>query len=111
MNEKSNTFRVNTRFNRIEFADLERDLDQYKGTARAGRIRLLVRLGLAVANGTHVPSTSADRSAHLAAVIDLPRTKPVEKPATKQLSAEESVDFLESIGMDPANFKFGQKKS
>lgn len=107
MNEQSNTFRVNTRFNRIEFADLERDLDQYKGTARAGRIRLLVRLGLAVANGTHVPSTSADRSAHPAAVIDLPRTKPVEK----QLSAEESVDFLESIGMDPANFKFGQKKS
>jgi hypothetical protein len=99
-------FKVQARLNRVEYKDLVTDLEEYEGAGRGGRVRILMRLGLGVVKGIYVLAASADRSSHLAAVVDLPRAK----PATKQSSTADTLDHLELMGMDPAQFKFGQSK-
>ena len=107
MNDSDDTFRVQVRFNKIEYANLEEDLSRYEGAARAGRIRLLMRVGLAVSKGQSPGSHHSEPAVHLAPVVGMPRpvrkeTSPVAIPAT------EAIENLEMIGFDLANFQFGQ---
>ena len=97
------------------------------------RIRMLMRLGLQVANG-QIPSLShTGDHPHLAPVVEIPRSHkkpdpspastttpaPVQaqppvpasptvaaEPATKQ-PVVESIDALAGMGFDPTNFQFG----
>lgn len=122
MSDSDDTFRVQARFNKVEYADIQEDLDRYgQGAARAGRVRLLMRLGLAAARGlTHFDQP------HLAKVVDIPRpsrnkeTPTAVMPAavtpsvSLQVAAPEpapvhdSLEALEALGMDPTLFRFGQ---
>ena len=123
MSESDDTFRVQARFNKVEYADIQEDLDRYgQGAARAGRVRLLMRLGLAAARGL----THSDHQPHLAKVVDIPRparnketptavsTAPTTPSVFPQVAApepapvHESLETLEALGMDPTLFRFGQ---
>ncbi len=109
------SFRVQARFNRVEYPDLEEDLNRFPpGADRSGRIRLLMRLGLEVSKG-RMPSFAADEHAHQSAlVVDIHRgqRKKSDVPAPVAASAEpapqpEPVDVLDSLGLDPTSFRFG----
>lgn len=109
------SFRVQARFNRVEYADLEEDLNRFPpGADRSGRIRLLMRLGLEVSKG-RMPSFPADEHAHQSAqVVDIHRgpRKKSEAPAPVAALPEpapqpEPVDVLDSLGLDPTSFRFG----
>lgn len=137
MSDQDETFRVNVRFNRVEYSDLDKDLSRYVGANKGARIRMLMRIGLQVANG-QVPSLphSGDHP-HLAPVVGIPRNNkkldasppPPRKDSTPQAPAvttasvhdaltageaplakqpvNESLDALASMGFDPNNFQFG----
>ena len=107
MNSTDNTFRVHVRLNKVEFADLKADIEQYAGPARAGRIRLLLRCGLAALKGQAIP---ADRTGLALHPVQIP-VMPVQtiKPVAVESEAKVAdADALFSMGMDPANFQFGQ---
>jgi hypothetical protein len=130
MSDQDETFRVNVRFNRVEDPELDKDLSRYSGLNKGARIRMLMRLGLQVANG-QIPSLShAGDHPHLAAVVEIPRNqkKPAPSPATPApIQAQppitasppvapdpatkqpvvESIDALAGMGFDPTNFQFG----
>ena len=124
MSETDETFRVQARFNKVEFADLEEDLSRFEGAARAGRIRLLMRLGLATAKGQVPHHPHHDQSSHLAKVVDIPRgahrqtdaahpapasatpAVPAGKPVPQVIACTDSIENLE--GLDPLMFKLGQ---
>ena len=131
MSEQDETFRATIRFNRVEYSDLDKDLSRYTGANKGARIRLLMRLGLQVANGQIPAVPPAGEHPHLAAVVDLPRgsrkSESAPAPATEAPSqpapaasappaaAEvpskppvvETVDALAGMGFDPTNFQFG----
>lgn len=100
------TFRVHVRLNTIEYSDLQDDLERFpQGAARAGRIRQLLRLGLAAATG--------DISAHkprLALVHERPRS-----PASSEVTAvakpspvvHADLQAIETFGLDISAFKMG----
>ena len=100
------TFRVHVRLNTIEHSDLQDDLDRFpQGAARAGRIRQLLRLGLAAATG--------EISAHkprLAQVHERPNSS-----ASSEVSAEANpsavvhadLQAIETFGLDISAFKLG----
>lgn len=109
------SFRVQARFNRVEYADLEEDLNRFPpGADRSGRIRLLMRLGLEVSKG-RMPSFPAEEHAHPSAqVVDIHRgtRKKPDAAAPAAASPEpvpqsEPVDVLDSLGLDPTSFRFG----
>ena len=109
------SFRVQARFNRVEYADLEEDLNRFPpGADRSGRIRLLMRLGLEVSKG-RMPLFPADEHAHQSAqVVDIHRgpRKKSEAPAPVAALPEpaqqpDPVDVLDSLGLDPTSFRFG----
>jgi hypothetical protein len=123
MSDSDDTFRVQARFNKVEYADIQEDLDRYgQGAARAGRVRLLMRLGLAAARGL----THSDHQPQLAKVVDIPRsarsketptavspapTIPSVSPlvaAPEPVPVHDSLEALEALGMDPTLFRFGQ---
>ncbi|HNV25098.1 MAG TPA: hypothetical protein PKI21_02475 [Nitrospira sp.] len=109
------SFRVQARLNRVEYADLEEDLNRFPpGADRSGRIRLLMRLGLEVSKG-RMPSFPAEEHAHPSAqVVDIHRgtRKKPDAAAPAAASPEpvpqsEPVDVLDSLGLDPTSFRFG----
>lgn len=107
MNSTDNTFRVHVRLNKVEFADLKADIEQYEGPARAGRIRLLLRCGLAALKGQAIPAERNGLALHPVEIPAMP--VPAIKPAVIQNEAKVAdADALLSMGMDPANFHFGQ---
>ena len=119
MSDEADTFRIQVRFNRVEYADVEADLNRYPaGSARAGRIRLLVRLGYAAANGllphtAPVPHPSAkvgDISSHPRSDCHLapPSADRPEKVPVQLAAAPAAVaDSLDSISdLNPADFQF-----
>ena len=115
MSDEADTFRVQARFNRVEYADLEEDLNRFPpGADRSGRIRLLMRLGLEVSKG-RMPSFPAEEHAHPSAqVVDIHRgtRKKPDAAAPAAASPEpvpqpEPVDVLDSLGLDPTSFRFG----
>lgn len=133
MSDQDETFRVNVRFNRVEDPELDKDLSRYTGLNKGARIRMLMRLGLQVANG-QIPSLShTGDHPHLAPVVEIPRSHkkpepspassvtpaPIQaqppipasppvapEPATKQ-PVVESIDALAGMGFDPTQFQFG----
>lgn len=130
MNEHDETFRATIRFNRVEYSDLDKDLSRFVGANRGARIRLLMRLGLQVANGQIHPATHASEHTHLASVVGHPRgskksetcaapsfekpSQPAPAESVAQGSAEahatpivEALDALAGMGFDPTNFQFG----
>lgn len=131
------TFRVNVRFNRVEYSDLDKDLSRYTGANKGARIRMLMRLGLQVANA-QIPSPSpAGEHPYLAPVVGIPRNhkksdaSPTPPPAEPVPSAPsstaapmpvspdaadeplpkqpviEALDALADMGFDPILFQFG----
>lgn len=109
------SFRVQARFNRVEYADLEEDLNRFApGADRSGRIRLLMRLGLEVAKG-RVPSFHPGEPApHSAQVVDIqsaarkkPDTTAPAASSPEPVQQPEPVDVLDSLGLDPTSFRFG----
>lgn len=109
------SFRVQARFNRVEYADLEEDLNRFPpGADRSGRIRLLMRLGLEVSKG-RMPLFPADEHAHQSAqVVDIHRGPRKKSEASAPVAAlpeptpqPEPVDVLDSLGLDPTSFRFG----
>ena len=120
MSDEADTFRIQVRFNRVEYADVEADLNRYPaGSARAGRIRLLIRLGYAAAHGL-LPSHAPVPHPHSAKVVDIsshsrsdshPSQSSADPAATiRPLSATAPVpvaDSLDSISdLNPADFQF-----
>ena len=133
MSDQDETFRVNVRFNRVEDPELDKDLSRYSGLNKGARIRMLMRLGLQVANGQIPSLPHAGEHPHLAPVVGIPRSHkkpepspassvtpaPIQaqppipasppvapEPATKQ-PVVESIDALAGMGFDPTNFQFG----
>ena len=117
---EADTFRIQARFNRVEYADVEADLNRFPaGAARAGRIRLLIRLGYAAANGL-LPHPAPVPHPHSAKVVDIsshsrsdshPSQSSADPAATiRPLSATAPVpvaDSLDSISdLNPADFQF-----
>ena len=101
--EDTTSVRVQTRLNAVEFADLLADLERCPaGTPRAGRIRLLLRLGLTAAN-----SQNADGYTNVA--VSPPSAGTVPKAALPRVSSRASspLDALEALGMNPSQFQFG----
>lgn len=131
MSEQDETFRATIRFNRVEYSDLDKDLSRYSGANKGARIRLLMRLGLQVANGQITAVSHAGDHPHLAPVVGLPRgakksepqqaapseapTQPAPaasaSPTVSDASAKpqsiETADALAGMGFDPTNFQFG----
>ena len=134
MSGNDETFRVNVRFNRVEYAELDRDLSRYTGANKGARIRMLMRLGLQVATGNPPPLAGASEPMHLASVVDFNRHAgrsvaathvdqlPVrakhpsghsadpaaEGPKTQSTSpSADSLDALTGTEFDPAHFHFG----
>lgn len=120
MSDDADTFRIQARLNRVEFADIEADLNQYPtGTARAGRIRLLIRLGYEAAHGQlhhagpnlhQVSSKVVEISSHHRNDERLTKVVPEPEKATESRQENVSVacqDSLDSIAdLNPADFKF-----
>ncbi len=120
MSDDADTFRIQARLNRVEFADIEADLNQYPtGTARAGRIRLLMRLGYAAAHGQshHAGPNLHPVSSKVVEISSHHRNderviKPVSDPDRPTESRQANVagasqDSLDSIAdLNPADFKF-----
>lgn len=99
------TFRVQARFNKVEYADLMADLERFaQGSPRAGRIRFLMRLGLAAAKGQITSSTSL-LSTHPTEVLTAPASSFPGEPVPDHAAA----DFagLASMDFDLATFSFG----
>lgn len=131
MSDQDETFRASIRFNRVEYSDLDKDLSRYTGANKGARIRLLMRLGLQVANGQVTSLSHAGEPPHLAAVVDLPRgpkksesapaasteapsqhtpaasAPPPAAEASTKPPAIETADALAGMGFDPTNFQFG----
>lgn len=124
------TFRVQVRFNKVEFADLESDLKQYEGRDLAGRVRLLMRLGLDAARGRLHPASS---HVHLASVSDLHPSPEASssndavaeraptlvsvadeaarrsQPVAPVVEAADRLDFIDEL--DPSSFLFSFKSA
>ena len=137
MSDHDETFRVNVRFNRVEYSDLDKDLSRFTGANKGARIRMLIRLGLQVANGQIPSLPHAGEHPHRAPVVGMPRshkrsdTSPTPTPAelapqaptvskapvpAAPATAEESLpkqpvieslDALAGMGFDPTHFQFG----
>lgn len=94
---KDASFRVYIRLNNIEYSDVIADLEAFQGLARTGRVRLLLRLGLAAANGQIVADLAPPP-------IGSGNVAPAEaQPANDPLSV------FEGLGFNPADFQFGGK--
>lgn len=117
------TFRVQVRFNKVEFAELEADLKKYEGRDLAGRIRLLMRLGLDVASGrlhqgsSHLAlasiSPASDNSATTGASVDLPpaavftvsdEQSRLSQTVAPVVAMADRLDFMDEL--DPSTFNF-----
>ena len=137
MSEQDETFRVNVRFNRVEYSDLDEDLSRFEGANKGARIRMLMRLGLQVAKGQVPSMPHAGDHPHLAPVVGIPRSHkkpdatptppPGEPPASARTlpttpapiatsgtgesqqkpPAIETLDALSEMGFDPTQFQFG----
>ena len=137
MSDQDETFRVNVRFNRVEYSDLDEDLRRFEGANKGARIRMLMRLGLQVAKGQIPSLPHAGEHPHLAAVVGIPRSHkkadatptppPVESVASVPTSstrpapsatigtgesqpkapAIEALDALSEMGFDTTHFQFG----
>jgi len=137
MSDQDETFRVNVRFNRVEYSDLDEDLRRFEGANKGARIRMLMRLGLQVAKGQIPSLPHSGEPPHLAPVVGIPRNHkkadappsppPVESvasvsaasvvPAPSAMTdagdpqtkapAIEALDALSAMGFDPTNFQFG----
>ena len=114
MSDEADTFRIQARFNRVEYADVEADLNRFPaGAARAGRIRLLIRLGYAAANGLFPHPHSAkvvDISSHSRSDSHPSQSSADPAATVRPLSATAPVpvaDSLDSISdLNPADFQF-----
>lgn len=110
MTEDDKTFRLQLRLNKVEFADLYADLMQYgEGSPQAGRVRYLLRLGLATAHGGVVHRTAlaspSPSSADSAAALRVPSA-----PPPPPVPSAGDIDAFMSRGFDIANFAFGAQR-
>ncbi|WP_126448077.1 hypothetical protein [Sulfuricystis multivorans] len=112
MSDKDDSsFRVHARFNRVEYADLEEDLNRYSpGADRSGRIRFLIRLGLEVSKG-RIPSLPTEEQACPSQQGTRENTEQAAPMAVspKPIHQPEPDDILDSLGIDPASFQFGSQ--
>ena len=118
MSGEADTFRIHVRLNKVEYADLEADLNSYPaGSARSGRVRLLLRLGHAAAHGL-IPNAAQSTHFSSAKVVDIAshprgdhhgtRTAPHAATSGELVAVSvEVADSLDSISdLNPADFRF-----
>lgn len=110
------TFRVQARLNKVEYADLYEDLENYpEGADRAGRVRKLLRIGLAVDRGLLRVATQGNGGDNTNQVLHLRDVSSPSETIKARMPSEESpveqkseVDGLLEQGFDIR--AFGLKK-
>lgn len=106
MSKNDQSYRVNIRLNRTEYADVVADLERHPANEQPHRLRLLLRLGLATVSGSFAAMEVAINNVQpTAKVMQITQAhtspqKPISRPDP----------FLDR-NLDPADFHFGQVRT